>query len=121
MSRPELKGDWKQFSLLIIVIITIVAGFFIWKIFSQIMDERTGRKMPAKGILVLKKNLHRGQFLIILQDDQVKKEFDLAGYDYFFDKVMLGDSLSKHSNTFLFDVYRRSNSTYKFVATIGYE
>ncbi len=119
--RPAYKGTWKQLSIFIIVAISIIVLIIFFQIFIQHQRRDDIRLDKANGILIEKKDLRRGNFLIVLKEGSFKKELSIAGYDLFFAKLEIGDSLSKQLNTYFFDVYRKTDSIYQFQFTIGYE
>ena len=120
--RPPFKGFWKQISILIAVIFSIFIIVVFIQIGLQKRNENDLRQTPASGIVVEKKDLNRGNFLIIIIDNGQKKEYSLSGFDEFYDKIKLGDSVEKNQGSFYFQVFRRTGSkSFEYIHTIGYD
>ena len=119
--RPPFKGLWKQLSLFILLMLGLGILVFFFQILSQQKELDNIRSTTVNGIVQSKRDLQRGSFGFTVKENNVIKEFDMAGLDYFFEKLEIGDSISKQPNTYFFDVYKKVDSKYKFVTTIGYE
>ncbi|GAB2808277.1 hypothetical protein [Ferruginibacter profundus] len=80
------------------------------------------RKNQIQGILIGKKDLHRGNFLMVIKDKNEIKKIDLSGYDFFYEKILLNDSLVKELNSFRFFIYRKIlKGKYIYEGVIGYK
>lgn len=107
--RPPLSYTWRRISIFILVIFGLIVLGFLIQIINQKSREKDLRKSKVSGILVDKRDLNRGSFLIILETANQKREYVLEGYDLYYDKYSIGDSLVKELNSFRFKVYRDTN------------
>lgn len=122
MYRPPFKRFWKQISIFIAVAIGLCVIVIFIQIVLQKRNENDLRQTQANGILIKKKDLHRGNFLIEIIEKGKKKEYNLSGFDLFYDKIKLGDSIAKRQGSFYFQVFRKNETKpFEYVHTIGYE
>lgn len=120
--RPPLSNSWKRISFFIIILLGIVVLAIVFQIISQKRHVNDLKKAQTSGILIDKKDLNRGNFLIVIESADGKKEYVLSGYDFYYNKFSIGDSLVQQSNSFQFAVYRKSNGlNFAYEYTIGYE
>ncbi len=118
---PPLKGDWKDISYFIVAVLCCILVIFAVQIFFQLKHDADMKSIDANGIVTNKKDLKAGDFSFVIKDGNTKKEFVLGGHRSFFDKFQIEDSMAKRPKSFLFDVFRKMDSSYHFVGTIGYE
>ncbi|MFT3934134.1 MAG: hypothetical protein QM726_11000 [Chitinophagaceae bacterium] len=119
--RLPYKGLSKQASLFIVVVMTALLLLFFIEILLQRRNQNNVRLKSINGIITNKRNLKRGSFGFVVRQNQHSQEYDMSGYDYFFDKIEVGDSVSKQKDTYYFDVYRKDNFAFKYMVTIGYK
>lgn len=105
------------------IVIIFGTGSLLFSIlcFIQKTEKNSFKKDSAKGILVQKTDLHRGDFLLVIQDDNKISEHILSGYDLFYDKFFIGDSIVKLNDSFEFNIYKKDSSNkYLYKYTVGY-
>ncbi len=119
--RPPITPFWKNISFMIVIIFGTGSLLFSILCFIQKTEKNSFKKDSAKGILVQKTDLHRGDFLLVIQDDNKISEHILSGYDLFYDKFFIGDSIVKLNDSFEFNIYKKDSSNkYLYKYTVGY-
>ncbi len=91
-----------------------------WFIYLQINGSRLKKEYFRKEIssVVVKSNSFYGRSKVFHLEDGVKLSF-MPPID---NKIMIGDSIKKEPNTYIYDVYRKDvNGEYKFWTTYDFE
>ncbi len=122
MYRPPSTPFWKGISSFMFCLLVIVALCLVGIIFYQRGERNDLRNSKTSGILIEKRDLNRGDFLLVISEDSNRKEYVLSGFDMFYTKFKLGDSLIKKTNSFQFEIYRRDSSrNFQFLEIVGYD
>lgn len=93
-----------------------ILAVIIWFIYLQINGSKQEKEDYTKPIFskVVKSNSYYGRSVEFHLEDGVKLYF----MPPINDKIMIGDSIRKDANTYIYDVYRKqSNGEYKFWTT----
>lgn len=118
---PTIERRMESGIILIVVVLCCIFGIVLLRLFFQLKHDEDVKLIDANGIVIEKKNIGKGDFSFDLREGKVKSHFVMAGHRRFFDRIQIGDSLAKRPKSFFFDVYRKMDSSYQFVETIGYK